>query len=311
MTIFVHMGAHKTGTTLLQNLLKENRAALTAQNVCYLRGPGRHPFWYYWRDGDKAAFRDRRAVFRRQFLKAARDHRHVIYSSETMFGTSDLAGARCLYPRATETLQALARALRGLEVRIIFYVRRQDDFIEASFLNRIQTLATSIHLDHARLLKDQNWSDFSVYKTEFEVDKLCWLDLMERFAAVFGREAIHVRPFESIKAGAAAYARRFASDFCDPEGLDLTPPVFENRSFSAPALEIFLKEARQRGYEDLKDLRLELQTRYPNTEYPRPSLLSGSERQAILDMHAASNHRLFSEWMAPEDQAFDYSQIRL
>ncbi len=311
MTVFVHMGAHKTGTTLLQNLLKANRQALEAQGVFYLRGPGRHPFWYYWQDGDKVAFRERRAKFRRQFLRGARDHGHVIFSSETMFGTSDLTGAACLYPKATETLRALARALRGLEVRIVFYVRRQDDFIEATFLNRIQTLATSEHLDHAALLRNRSWRDFGAYMGEFDMAGLSWLDLATRFADVFGRAALIFRPFESIAGDSAAYARRFMGDFCDPEGLDLTPPVFENRSFSAPALAAFLQEAPGQPYESLKDLRLALQARFPNTEYPRPDLLTRDQRQVILETHAASNQHLFKDWMAPEDQVFDYSKIRL
>ena len=311
MAVFVHMGAHKTGTTLLQNQLKANRPALEAQSVFYLRGPGRHPFWYYWRDGNKSDFRERRALWRRQFLHAERDHEHVIYSSETMFGTSDLGGTRCLYPRAGETLQALARTLRGLDVRIIFHVRRQDDFIEATFLNRIQTLATSMHLDHADLLRDQNWADFRAYLGSFDMAGLSWLDLVQRIEAVFGREALILRPFESIARGGTAYAHRFMQTFCDPAGLDLTPAVFENRSFSAPALEMFLKEAPRQSYQNLKALRLDLQARFPNTDYPRPTLLTKAERQEILETHAQSNHRLFADWMAPEDQDHDYSRIRL
>lgn len=273
MAVFVHMGAHKTGTTFLQNLLKANRTALQEQGTFNLRGPGRHPFWHYWQDGDKVAFQERRAVFCRQFMRAARNHRNVIYSSETMFGTSDLAGIKRLYPNANATFRALARTLRDLDVRIIFYVRRQDDFVEATYLNRIQTLATSPHLDHVALLRNPDWAEFRAYIDAFPIKALNWLDLIQRAASVFGTDALIVRPFESAAKDSQAFACRFMADFCDPASLDLAAPVGKDRSFLAPALEAFLQEAPHRTYQALKELRLSLKERFPNTDYPRPELL--------------------------------------
>ena len=307
MTIFVHLGAHKTGSTLLQNILFQNREALVRQKVFYQRGPGRHPFFEYYRDHDMAAFQNRCAELGARFQDNAARYRHVLFSSETLFGTSDLAGGTRLYPNAPWVLDVLSEILHGMEAHFILYTRRQDDFIESTFVNRIQTLATSAHLDHRALLSRSDWASFDSYLQSFDAQTLSWHQLASDIADRFGREALTVRPFESIARGKRHYCEAFLGDFCDPGRLDLTAEVYENRSFSATAMQAFLTQAPDLAYEDLKPLRLRLQEAYPVPQHPRLRLLSLSQRIAILKALEDSNRALFSEFICDSDHEFDYA----
>lgn len=306
MTVFVHLGAHKTGSTLLQNVLRNNRKRLLKQGVFYQRGPGRHPFWHFHQTGDLEDFQSRCEEMRAAFIENAQNNRHVIFSSETVFGSSDLAGNKRLYPQAPWALKALRDILEGLEVKIIFYVRRQDDFIESTFINRIQTLATSPNLDHVACLSDRTWGSFPAYLSSFDPANLSWLQLAEEMAAYFGARNLIIRPFETIRRGRADYSSTFLEDFCDPVRLDTAPEVYENRSFSQHAIDAFLAQAPQTPYEGLKALRLSLQERYPSPQYPRPRLLTLKQRAQILEVTEADNRALFARYVDDPDQMFAY-----
>lgn len=306
MTVFVHLGVHKTGSTLLQNTLLENKDILAAHGTFYQRGPGRHPFWHFFRDGREEKFAIGCANLRQRFVENASAYRDVIFSSETIFGTSDLAGCERLYPNAPWALDALKEILDGLDAKIILYVRRQDNFIESTFLNRIQTLATSINLDHAALAQDDSWADFGHYFRSFDHRKLSWLQLVQDISSRFGRENVIVRPFESIKRGKQEYCRSFFSDFSEPSDLNLSVEVYENRSFSEKALREFLKVAKESEYKDLKRHRLDLQARYPSPEYPKIAMLSDEQRAEIIEAHAPENDKLFSDFITDEFAEFRY-----
>ncbi len=302
MTLYIHLGAHKTATTLLQNILKHNEAALESRGVARVKIQPRHLFWHFLRDKDREAFIKRRRTFGRKLKAFNQDWSNAILTSETLFGTSDLGGCTTVYPNADMVLKVLAQLTQGMSRKIIFYVRRQDDFIEASFINRLQTLATSIHLDHSRLLADDSWSNFDTYLNSFDAHALSWLNLADRMASHFGAENLIIRPFETIRRGKEAYARDFLSSICATDGLDLTPEIYENRSFSAHALSEFLRLAPLQDFKDLRSLRLRLQETYPNTIYPRPTLLSDHQRDAILRAHHDSNTKLFETYIAPADR---------
>ena len=306
--LYLHLGAHKTATTFLQNVLMSNEKELSQRGVQRLKIRARHLFWHLYRDGDRDAYVQRRRAFGRKIKQFEAAGGHGIFSSETMFGTSDLAEVECLYPKADQALKTLATLTDGMDRKVVFYIRRQDDFIESTFINRIQTLATSLHLDHKSLLKDDSWHDFPSYLKTFDPACLSWLELIERMAHYFGPENLIIRPFESIRRGKAAYASAFLAPVCpELEGLSLAPNVYANHSFSAPALKAFLTQARQQEYKHLKTLRLQLQETYPNTKYPRPKLLTEIQKQQIMDLHKAENAKLFERFIAPEDQIYAYS----
>lgn len=302
MTLYLHLGAHKTATTFLQNVLKHNEAALEARGVARVKIQPRHLFWHFLRDGDREAYKKRRRTLGRKLKTFDQDWPNAVLTSETMFGTSDLDSADRLYPNADMALRVLSQLTEGMDRKVIFYVRRQDDFIEASFINRLQTLATSIHLDHTKLLADDSWSNFDSYLQSFDVTALSWLNLAERMATHFGAQNLIIRPFETIRRGREGYARDFLAPMCDTAGLDFAPDVYENRSFSAPAMAEFLRLAPLQDFQDLRALRLRLQEEYPNTDHPRPTLLSPEQRSQIRAMHQDSNADLFDRFIAAPDR---------
>ena len=308
MTLYLHLGAHKTATTYLQNVLAHNEMALAQRGLLRLKIRARHLFWHLYRDGDHKAYVRRRRSLGHKIKRFAEAGGHGVFSSETMFGTSDLEGVDCLYPHAMRVMKTLAALTEGMDRKVVFYIRRQDDFIESTFINRIQTLATSIHLDYSTLLADQSWSSFDAYLDSFDPSCLSWLHLIQRMEAVFGKENLIIHPFETILRSRTEYARTFLAPMVETEGLDLAPDVYANRSFSAPALKEFLRLAPLQEYGNLKSLRRRLQAEYPNTDYPRPRLLDNQQRQSIMRLHTQSNSKIFSDYIQEGEQKFDYSK---
>lgn len=303
MTLYLHLGAHKTATTLIQNTLKKNRQALIDQNVFYQRGPGRHPFWHYFQDGDLADFKSRCAEMRARFHDNCTTYRNVIFSSETTFGSSDLEGVSRLYPDADFALDHFVQMTEGLSCKLIFYVRRPDDFIQSTYINRLQTITGPWGT-----LPPAEWASFDRYLNQLSLSALNWHDLLTRMADRFGKENIIVRPFEAIAEGRTAYLQTFCANFCDPDQLDLTVPVMENRSFSNVALQQFREAVPHNSREALQDLRRTLQESYPSTTYAKPKLMSDAQKAQILDTTQHANDALFADFISRADQKYHYSR---
>jgi len=124
MSLIIHIGFGKTGTTAIQSLFFENRECLLAQGLYYpeigLRGHGHHELAGL----DSGALRNtQEAAFGsiRGFLDA-NPHFHVLLSSEFF----------CFAHRSVT--ECLGKHFRDGETKIVFYVRQQPSLIESAFL---------------------------------------------------------------------------------------------------------------------------------------------------------------------------------
>ncbi len=97
---------------------------------------------------------------------------NIIGSSEALFG--DLFASYA-------NIQAVATDLRAIladhEVRVVACIRRQDDFIQSVYHQHIKRGGTL---------------DFDAFLREHDVHAYRWNELLARYAAVFGRQAVSV-----------------------------------------------------------------------------------------------------------------------
>lgn len=196
----VHIGAPKTGTTLLQKVLFENRATLLNRGVLYpevsLRGYGHHDLAFLLAGGypDWAIAQPRPlSELGRELAEATT--RHVgatVISSENFF----------LFPSPEGLHALLAQAgFAAGRITILAYIRRQDDAHESWYNQRVKAQGETGSIDESVA----RWHDLWDYETQ-----------LGRWTAVFGDKNIVVRPYErsQLKAGS------LVEDFFDRIGVD-------------------------------------------------------------------------------------------
>jgi hypothetical protein len=178
---YLHIGAPKTGSTLLQRVCFENRGVLEAQGVLYpdvsLRGYGHHDLAFLLSGGYPTwATPQPRSLSELAADLRSSVHGHngsILLSSEDFY----------LFPNPSGLMEFLTStgALENRKPIVIAYVRRQDDAHESWYNQTI---------------KAQGYThDVETCISEFR-DLFDYCKQLSAWADVFGRNSLIVRPFE-------------------------------------------------------------------------------------------------------------------
>jgi hypothetical protein len=227
-TAILHIGLPKTGTTSIQAFLWMNRDNLEAAGVRYpsfLKRRNHIPLAVYAIGerrahlanvlgiADVAEWRQWRSKFRSRFISETSQPGTWVFSSEHM--ASRLLGV----DRVEELQMLLAETFDS--VRVVLYVRRQDDMVVSSYSTWIRDGRTE-PFDLNANLQNSNRYDFR--------------KVILRWEEVFGRSAVSVRLYPGHHAD-----RSLIDDFANVLGLanieDWPRPERLNRSLSAAEIE--------------------------------------------------------------------------
>jgi hypothetical protein len=297
MRVVLHIGVEKTGTSSIQAHLHRHARKLQVHGVLYPARLGFRnqvhlvtaltPFdasedlrsWAGIRgEAEHAAFRDR--VLASLGAQVARSRPSCLLLSTEHFSS------RC-GEASVERLRGFLSDLAD-EVRVVVYLRRQDDAIASLY---------------STYLKAQGGQDF-----DYLVDAAWWLDydrLLSVWAGVFGREAMAVRLFPpragtlledfAAAAGLPALPSGAADERVNPsldqrnllllERINAVLPLYRDGAVNPDrgGLVAFL-ERRSKG--------------------PRFGL-ARSEREALLARHAAGNERVRAAYFPELPRLFD------
>lgn len=178
----VHIGAPKTGSTALQRYCSEHRAKLLRRRLLYfatgLRGFGHHDVAFLLGGGypEWATPQERPlSYFVEGFRKEAEGHNgDILISSEDFY----------LYPNPAGLYDFLEScgASSGRTVKILVYVRRQDELHESWYNQTIKAQGCSHTVEECVKRYHSRWN---------------YADSLRPWAEVFGPEAIIVKPYES------------------------------------------------------------------------------------------------------------------
>jgi hypothetical protein len=270
--VVYHVGAHKTGTSLVQSYLADNRRPLRKQNVTYLTR-GTLENWVRGLDGGSDDPGELNRRLDEAFLR--RPEGIVLASYENTLGPPFSSKRAGLYPRAPERAAALHELLANHSTKILFGIRPQSGFVESFY---IQTVQQGGHQTFAE------WFD------NLDLDELSWRPIVDTLVSTFGRDAVEVIDFNLIRNGALAYLRGFL-DRVDPNvELDGSEAPRDNASLSDKGLRIALAANPHLTDKDERaEMRKFLQEQFPNTKYPRPVLLTEAQR-ADLDARYSTEY---------------------
>jgi len=162
--IFIHIGTHKTGTSAIQDFLVLNRKALSKQGVLYPQKTRRD--YFEIREGQTIVPVEKFKHYEKLVRLVRNKDKHVILSNEDF----------CLMLDPFLVKEAIGS---GVETVIICYLRRQDNFVQSYYNQKVK------HSGH--------YKDIMVYQPPATLD---YYELLGRWAGVFGKENIIVRPYE-------------------------------------------------------------------------------------------------------------------
>jgi len=241
MKLTIHIGTTKTGSTSIQEFLAKNRETLLAQDVLYPMklGPQHHvkatvAALSYGKSPDLLKFckidtDEAHDEFRAQTSQALAQQiaqnptvKHVVISSEHLH-------SRCVAPQDIQRFRDLF--CQGFnKIEVIVYVRPQIDHMASLFSTNLRHGFSGSIDDHiAAMLGPNNAAYFDLQA------------VITRWSAIFGRDAVIVRPFAAVdrKNGGAV------KDFCQVakiaiDGPKITQAVVRNESINAIGQELLM-----------------------------------------------------------------------
>jgi hypothetical protein len=230
MELYLHIGTEKTGTSSIQEFMRANRALLQTRGVVYPRSPGDINHIGLAALGQE---RDRGELWEKLGItsSAGRDKYRIQLANdlgtefrEKEYDRAVMSNEHCSSRLlSAEEVLSLRDFLSPLfsRIRIVVYLRRQDDFM-------VSTYSTGI--------KSGRTTPLRVPKPARIRARYDYWELLERWSGVFGRENMVCRKFEK-----QSLTDDLFTDFLSAIGCDASAewryPGSVNGSLDARALE--------------------------------------------------------------------------
>ena len=268
--IVVHVGAHKTGTSLIQKYMRDKPRQLTPFGVRPI-SRGQTNTLIGWGE----VLIEHPALLSDRIAEESADPtaRYVVASHENTLGRPHLASGDHLYPEAATRVAALTGILRDHDAMVIMYLRPQAAFLESYYLQLVQQ-GESFTFDQ--------WLD------RVDFDRVSWSPVVEMLRNAIGPDRVAIGDFEEIRSGQEPFLAGFFRRI-DP-AIDLTPryTAKRNLSISEKGLQIALAaNPHLRTADEKKQMRDFLQKHFSNAVYPRPILFSDQQRALLEDRYGA------------------------
>ena len=274
-SVWVHIGAHKTGTTLLQNQLLNNPGKLLPYSIGY----DGESFWLGARLAADSPLEAEELKSLREKWQAQiklRSESVVILSSEGLTGTQS-----CPWTNCAAVARDLKYILDGFDVRIVFCKRRLDTFYESLYQQSIKEGGTLT-------IKD--------FLLAYPPERFEWDKILGGYADCFGRDAIRVIDFDKAMENPSRYVEYAFGGFDVPFHFEVADVTRDNPSYNELGLQLALVCNPLLNAEDRKKLREFLQMHFPKQRGDHFSVLSGAERERLRKLDRDVESRLMAAY---------------
>lgn len=274
--VVLHLGAHKTGTSLIQKFLRDRPEE--AKNLGFgvmPRSDGNRLF--NWGDRTLEMADTTRRMVESLHADGAT---HAIVSHENALGHPLAGEQEHLYPEISALSAALAHVFAPFEVSLIYYIRSQESFLESYYLQTVHQGSS---------LTFRQWLD------TIELDRSSWKPLVETLRSVFGRGAVTIASFDEMSNGQEEFLRRFVQRVDPTLEPHIDYKTRRNPSIGDLGLEVALAmNPHLKLRAERRSTRKFLQASFPNTKYPRPNLFSAAEIRDIRSLYESENRSLIT-----------------
>jgi len=309
--VYLHFGAHKSASTTIQRSLRRSQQYLVSSGIRFLGSADLHkePIGEHFRN---LARRD--SLSESEYLEslgrakrfwldlcASIDEPKILISYEGFCGGSSLDVYGGIYRNPRRIAESVKEIFSGSNIRIIFVLRRQDEFVESCYLQQIK---------EGRVL------EFSDFKNAIDPEKLRWNPMLDSFSEIFDDDFC-VMPFELLK----IYGK--SKDFLDFffRGLNLNEievskmTVVEkaNASMSAYAVGLHKEVVSKVSVKSRNTLRNIFASEFPSEKYGKARFFGQFERALILKYLRSHNADLFDTYLRRSSDlcGFELEDLRM
>lgn len=211
-TLYLHIGQTKTGSTALQSFMHRNRALLRGQGWLYPLPPESSPLRQQHRFlaeavGESRGRPESAAQVWTPFLQRLADapEERLLLSEETLWhvGQGQKEARR-------RWIHWMAEQLRGFEVHVVCYLRRQDLWLESWYQ---QTAKAPVH----RAVTPMDLPTFSAHHEQ--QGAMDYSSLLQDWEEAFGRHRVRVRVYDRQR----LHQGDSIADFCEWLGIAPDP----------------------------------------------------------------------------------------
>ncbi|MCZ7531697.1 MAG: hypothetical protein M5U31_15995 [Acidimicrobiia bacterium] len=274
-TVVFHVGAHKTGTSLLQKYMRDNRRRLQMRGIYYLARSDMNDL-VGW--GRPLVEHPEKLADRVSDVLGHLVYQTLVTSHENTLGRPVARGGEHLYPGCAPMIEALGGVLAPYRAKVFLYVRPQVEFIESYYL---------------QLIHQGNTFTFDEWLDTLDMDRVSWVPLTEKLMETFGRDRVEIVDFGEIRLGQNEFIQRFFRRI-DP-GFDFEVDYKPRRNPSVGDKGLTLALAANPHLntgDEKKAMRVFLQKNFSNVAYPRPVLFTEAQRQAVRDRYDDEYRRI-------------------
>lgn len=305
-TLFIHIGAHKTGTSAIQKFLSINRNVLKKGGFLYPGGgPAHHDMVHDFLTLSADEIRKNPNLVTSRYFTEIRGSRAetVILSSEEFENlNSGIASLReYLIPE--------------FSVKVIFYVRRQDEMIESLYNQRIKSPKIHSGMKFADFFS-QLMNPAEQYRSGNKSiparnDRLDYYSLLLPWKNAFGMENILVRCYEQEQLSQGLYEDFMNAIGCGFDRRYRVPSERVNASLPLDHLEIIrICNDQFNGDENIHTFLLRtFKTMNAGKTFKRQYLLSPGQRREILSFYETSNEKIAREFLGRSDGRLFYAPL--
>jgi hypothetical protein len=283
MKLFLHIGAHKTGTSLVQRYLADHAKLIHANRLDFTRRSTTDGY-FGW---GEPSFLEENVV---RLMKVLDGPRRLLFptyiaSHEDTLGPPFVPGKPGLYPQAAESARTLQKLLGKYRPTVIYYIRSQEQFLESYYLQ-------TIHVGGDTPFRD--------WLAGINAAAISWVPVIAALKSAFGENAVVVKDFgEEMKHGQSEYLRSFfevvVPGLKPSRFLNFRYAKIKNPSVGDRGLAIALAANRYlESDEERRLMRRFLQMHFSNQNLPRPDLLTADEQERIRSIYAEENRSLIT-----------------
>ncbi|MCH5266853.1 MAG: hypothetical protein J1E62_00805 [Lachnospiraceae bacterium] len=306
-TLYLHIGTPKTGTTAIQYFCHTNYDILLQRGLCYpdlgFRFPGigqnRNAYFLSHRHYDAqknrlydAEERERESGFAK-LEKLFSRYNTVVLSDEHIWNEEEIDETRL-----KEIQERVAKM--GAVVKVIVYLRRQDQVIESYWAQQVKE---DLQLSFSKYIKENKYTYFQLdYQKRLQV-----------FANALGKENVIVRCYEKGQYQGAEHT--ILSDFLSIFGVESAgnfrnSNTVQNVSLHGIYLEVKRLLNQNPAYQTKQNFIVKwlqkVQESREKTAYIKVNYFSDKQREEYLARYESGNKYIAKEFLGREDGILFY-----
>jgi len=307
--IFLHIGINKTGTTAIQSFFSHHRKSLADKGLLYPKSGCTGAVHYALTEAlDVNKNIDPETLLaKRQAMRAELDAEIAQHAPKAVLLSSEM------FVRFI-SLEAVSEFFKQDDLCILVYLRRHDTWWQAAYSQFIITYSRGI-MTKTPPPWAQGIDAFIRLSRKKSLWKSNYRQLLDRWAAAFGRENIIVRPYESQQNAPdivvdflRTISMKTESDFTQlPDLMDIRS-ARRNISITPRAMQLAEIFLRTQIAADIRERLIRHAISLPRTE-ANQSILSPARRLKLIEKNAADYEYIAREYMGREDGRLFYDPL--